>query len=176
VAEVPIQRDKQSIESLKNINSELEEELRDFISSLDEELKTTSLTLEMCKRSTPLILKRIDGKIISISGIQRDTNLFHLCVKRDLWGMGIGTELTEKVVKNSRGNVNAIVLSVALNNRPAIRIYQKCGFKHLWKHKMSGITHYRMFLPLNWKGYFYPLKLILACLYSATYSKLRKRM
>lgn len=103
MVEVPIQRDKQSIGSLINIDSEFEKELRDFISSLDEELKTTSLTLEMCKRSTPLILKRIDGKIIGISGIQRGTNSFHLCVKKDFWGMGIGTELTKRVIENSRG-------------------------------------------------------------------------
>ncbi|MCK4735731.1 MAG: GNAT family N-acetyltransferase [Methanophagales archaeon] len=141
---------------------ERKEEFKEFIDSLDEERKSGGdLTMEMIEVSDPLIIKRENNKIVGVCCVRRYEliNDPYLIIKKEFQGRGYGTMLTKKLIEQSKGKINAIVLRVIIDNAPAIHVYQACGFKRLWKRRRNENTmELRMFIPLNRKGWFTPLR------------------
>jgi RimJ/RimL family protein N-acetyltransferase len=73
--------------------------------------------------------------IVSLTSIHPVYNSaeFHIMLGRqDLHGRGIGTAATREMVRHGFEDLNLhrIYLSVLASNAPAIRIYEKVGFKH----------------------------------------------
>jgi len=131
---------------------------------LNEFIDETSgfLSMEMIEDSDPLVVKKVDDMIVGICGVRRSEliNSLYLYVKKEFRGMGYGTELVKMVIEQSKGKMDSIVLSVRMDNAPAIHIYKTCGFKRLYQFKLSGVKCWRMFIPLNRKGWFTPFKLV----------------
>jgi RimJ/RimL family protein N-acetyltransferase len=82
-----------------------------------------------------------DNKIIGVTGIflgrnrQSHVGEFGISVRKGYRGMGLGTYLMGKILKLAKTELKPrpkiIRLSVYPNNKPAIRLYKKLGFKRV---------------------------------------------
>jgi RimJ/RimL family protein N-acetyltransferase len=73
--------------------------------------------------------------IVSLTGIHviYRSGEFHMMIgRRDLHGRGIGTAATAAMVRHGFGDLNLhrIHLSVLASNAPAIKVYERVGFRH----------------------------------------------
>lgn len=90
-----------------------------------------------------MILGIINDNVISISNISspKRKRIAHnselsISVKKDYWRNGIGSAVMKELIKfaTQRGIKN-ISLGVKANNRNAIKLYEKFGFKQIGAHK-----------------------------------------
>jgi len=99
------------------------------------------------KKDEPLksvleITERKGGQIIGIAGISIRRWILpalYLAVDEKHRGKGLGTKMTKKVLARKKG---ILFLTVATDNKPAKKIYKKCGFMRLspWR-KIRGKPH-----------------------------------
>lgn len=84
-----------------------------------------------------LILAEIDGRIAGISGFTGDDRKrfrhqgeFGVSVLRQYWGLGLGTALTQSVLRWARasGVVRKLNLRVRVDNKRAVDLYRNLGF------------------------------------------------
>jgi len=93
-------------------------------------------------RSVLELTEKKDGRIIGIAGISIRHSVLpalYLAVDKKHRGMGLGTKLTKRVLAEKKG---ILFLTVATDNKPAKKIYRKCGFIRLipWR-KIRGRPH-----------------------------------
>ena len=74
-------------------------------------------------------------KVVGFAGIWKsvdDCHITDIVVKKECRMQGIGSKLLEKLIQEAKGeNVNSLTLEVNVNNFPAIKLYEKYGFKAL---------------------------------------------
>jgi RimJ/RimL family protein N-acetyltransferase len=84
------------------------------------------------------LLAEYEGEIVGILNVNaneksrlRHIGDFGVTVKKDYWGQGIGTNLIECMLEWARksGVIRKINLVVQTNNKAAIKLYKKLGFK-----------------------------------------------
>lgn len=80
----------------------------------------------------------LDGQIIGTASLgrmprrMRHRGEFGVSVRRDYWGCGVASALTERVLAFARENgFEQVDLEVRSDNARAIRLYEKFGFRKL---------------------------------------------
>ncbi len=79
----------------------------------------------------------VGGKVVGMCDINRTVlredvkhrGLLGIAILKEYRGRGIGTMLVTSCIKKAKGKFEIIMLSAFENNRPAMRLYEKCGFK-----------------------------------------------
>lgn len=81
--------------------------------------------------------------ITSISTLNRSGEFFILIGAKDHWGKGIGTEVTKLITEYGFKTLglHRVELTVYASNQPAIRTYQKAGYKHEGVKRESGFRN-----------------------------------
>ena len=98
---------------------------------------------EISKQKSVLLVAEDNGIIIGTTGIDLDRGRqnhiggFGITIRKDYRGMGLGECLMREVIKLAQRELKPkpkiIRLSVFPNNKPAIELYQKLGFKKVAK-------------------------------------------
>ena len=109
-----------------------------------------------------MLLAKSDEKIVGCASLNRlprrmnHRGDFAICVAKDYWNKGIGSQLMDKIISFARENDFKIIdLQVRSDNKNAIYLYEKCGFKKIGEHpaffKMDdeNISFDIMYLELN---------------------------
>lgn len=91
-----------------------------------------------------MLLGIIDNKIISVSQVSASNRkrIAHnselaISVKKEYWGMGIGTAIMESLIDFARSSntIKTISLGVKGSNKKAQHLYEKLGFEKVGVHK-----------------------------------------
>lgn len=91
-----------------------------------------------------MLLGIIDNKIISVSQVSASNRkrIAHnselaISVKKEYWGMGIGTTIMESLIDFARSSntIKTISLGVKGGNKKAQHLYEKLGFEKVGVHK-----------------------------------------
>lgn len=91
-----------------------------------------------------MLLGIIDNKIISVSQVSASNRkrIAHnselaISVKKEYWGMGIGTAVMESLIDFARSSntIKTISLGVKGSNKKAQHLYEKLGFEKVGVHK-----------------------------------------
>ncbi len=121
---------KMSISDLDSISDILLEDFDDFwtYQVLKEELGNPN--------SKYLVVKDKNDVILGFGGIWKavdDIHITNIVVKKDLRNKGIGSMLLNKLIElcKKEKNINSITLEVNTQNIPAIKLYEKYGFKNV---------------------------------------------
>lgn len=76
-----------------------------------------------------------ENEIVGFAGIMLiidEVNIMNIVVKKDKRNLGIGSSLLEEIIRYSKiHNATSITLEVNEKNIPAIRLYEKYGFKQV---------------------------------------------
>ena len=76
-----------------------------------------------------------ENEIVGFAGIMLiidEVNIMNIVVKKDKRNLGIGSSLLEEIIRYSKiHNATSITLEVNEKNVPAIRLYEKYGFKQV---------------------------------------------
>ncbi len=97
------------------------------------------------------ILAFVDGVLVGTAGLDalgkqeklRHRCEFGLCVDQAYWGLGIGTALLHACIRCARqAGYRQIELQVVDDNEPAIRMYQKAGFKEYGRNPMAFLSRH----------------------------------
>ncbi len=87
-----------------------------------------------------MLLGKSDGVIVSIGSLSGNTKarIAHrgeiaISVKKEYWGCGIATSMMKELIKfgKEEANIEVIQLEVKADNKNAIRLYEKLGFKKI---------------------------------------------
>lgn len=91
-----------------------------------------------------MLLGIIDNKIISVSQVNASNRkrIAHnselaISVKKEYWGMGIGTAVMEELIDFARSSntIKNISLGVKASNKKAQHLYEKLGFEKVGVHR-----------------------------------------
>lgn len=91
-----------------------------------------------------MLLGIIDNKIISVSQVSASNRkrIAHnselaISVKKEYWGMGIGTAVMEELIDFARSSntIKNISLGVKASNKKAQHLYEKLGFEKVGVHR-----------------------------------------
>lgn len=113
-------------------------ELKDYIRAKRE--ASDVLFLGIFSRDTDTHIGNV--KLEPINWGKKTAMMGLLIGDKEYWGKGIGTEVTNLITGfafNTLG-LNEVTLGVISENTPAIRVYEKCGFKILKVNK-NAINH-----------------------------------
>ena len=117
-----------SISDLDSISNILLTDFDDFwtYSILKSELENPNSTYIVAKQN---------NQVVGFGGIWRsidDIHITNIVVKKNLRNNGIGSMLLNKLIELSKKrNINSITLEVNTKNIPAIKLYEKYGFKNV---------------------------------------------
>ena len=117
-----------SISDLDSISNILLTDFDDFwtYSILKSELENPNSTFIVAKQN---------NQVFGFGGIWRsidDIHITNIVVKKNLRNNGIGSMLLNKLIELSKKrNINSITLEVNTKNIPAIKLYEKYGFKNV---------------------------------------------
>ena len=93
------------------------------------------LKQELENKNTTYIIAKENNEIIGFAGIfifDGEATLNNIVVKKSFRGRGIGGELLEALIEIcSDLNASSLTLEVNSLNTPAIKLYEKFGFKNL---------------------------------------------
>lgn len=88
-----------------------------------------------------MLLAKCDEKIVGCASLNRlprrmkHRGDFAISVAKDYWNKGIGSQLMDKIISFARENDFEIIdLQVRSDNKNAIHLYEKCGFKKIGEH------------------------------------------
>ena len=85
------------------------------------------------------IVAKQNKEIVGFAGIVKiidENNIMNIVVKKDKRKLKIGSKLLEEIFKIAKQvNAKVITLEVNKNNIPAIKLYQKYGFKQIGLRK-----------------------------------------
>lgn len=93
---------------------------------------------------TLMLLGLINGKIISSARINSESNarIAHnsevgIAVRKAYWGIGIGNVIMQELIQFAQQHprIKNVSLGVRADNKTAIRLYEKCGFKKIGEHQ-----------------------------------------
>ncbi len=113
----------------------------DFDVTVKEEEKIIEMFIK--NKNAMMLVAIVEDKIIGIGTIdgQRYKNVIHNCevaltIKKDYWGKQIGSTMMKSLINSARaiGKTN-ITLSVKSDNLPALKLYEKLGFKNVGLYK-----------------------------------------
>lgn len=80
-----------------------------------------------------------ENEIVGFAGIMLiidEVNIMNIVVKKDKRNLGIGSSLLEEIIRYSKiHNATSITLEVNEKNIPAIKLYEKYGFKQVGLRK-----------------------------------------
>lgn len=110
-----------------------------FTSDFDDFWNYNILKEELESKNSKYIVAIIDRKIVGFAGIKvmlDEADIMNIVTKKDFRNKGIGNLLLENLITLSRNlNLNTITLEVNEENMPAIRLYEKFGFRNLGVRK-----------------------------------------
>lgn len=125
---------KMDISDLDSISSTLLTDFDDFwtYSILKDELENPN--------STYIAIKDGKNMILGFGGIWKavdDIHITNIVVRKDFRNHGIGSMLLNKLIELSikENGINSITLEVNTKNIPAIKLYEKYGFKNVGVRK-----------------------------------------
>lgn len=127
------------------INSVIKEDAKILMNeqaTLNDQKKFIEKVLVGAKNKTKVqLLAECDNKIIGVTDIElerwRRNHIGHfgIIITKDYRGMGLGKHLMSKIIKLAKKELKPspkmIQLEVYANNKPAIKLYEKMGFKHI---------------------------------------------
>jgi len=102
----------------------MDSRLKEFLSSLDSELKYYANPRDDMLNARKMAIVLSNNKVVGCAGIRRDGKLF-IVVKEDYQDRGIGSRLMKRVLEGE----HHVTLPVDMNNKRAIKLYEKFGFK-----------------------------------------------
>lgn len=117
-----------TLSDLKQIKNILETEFDDFwnASILESELRNTL---------SKYIVAKIENEIIGFAGVIDTLDQFeitNIVVKKSFRNNGVGNVLLTELIKLAKiNNKDKIILEVNNTNEPAIKLYEKNGFKNI---------------------------------------------
>ncbi len=104
----------------------------------NDELKwLKEILYNMKKRISAVIVAESSGEIMGIAEVAAEKSRmmehvgeFNIIIKKDFRGAGIGTEMTKTIIQEAKAtNLEIIRLHVNSENKNALILYQKTGFK-----------------------------------------------
>jgi ribosomal-protein-alanine N-acetyltransferase len=113
-------------EAINRIGRELHDNF-DYLYNMEDTLNTTYSRVYVYEDN-----KEIVG-FIHLDSHFEIMDLVNIIVKRDYQNKGIGTELLQYVIDNEE--YNKIMLEVRESNSRAIHVYEKLGFKEIYRRK-----------------------------------------
>lgn len=113
-------------EAINRIGRELHDNF-DYLYNMEDTLNTTYSRVYVYEDN-----KEIVG-FIHVDSHFEIMDLVNIIVKRDYQNKGIGTELLQYVIDNEE--YNKIMLEVRESNSRAIHVYEKLGFKEIYRRK-----------------------------------------
>ena len=88
-----------------------------------------------------MLLAKCDNKIVGCASLNRlprrmkHRGDFAISVAKDYWNKGIGSQLLDNIIAFARENDFEIIdLQVRRDNKSAIHLYEKYGFKKIGEH------------------------------------------
>lgn len=117
-----------TLSDLQEIENTLEAEFDDFwnASILESELKNTL---------SKYVVAKIETEIVGFAGVIDTLDQFeitNIVVKKKFRNNGIGNALLIELIKLAKtNNKDKIILEVNNTNKPAIKLYEKNGFKNI---------------------------------------------
>lgn len=102
----------------------MDSRLKEFLSSLDSELIYYANPRDDMLSARKMAIVLSNNKVVGCAGIRRDGKLF-IVVKKDYQDRGIGSRLMKRVLEGE----HHVTLPVDMNNKRAIKLYEKFGFK-----------------------------------------------
>ena len=109
-----------------------------------------------------MLLAKSDDKIVGCASLNRlprrmkHRGDFAISVTKEYWNKGIGSQLLNNIIAFAKeNNIEVIDLQVRSNNKNAIHLYEKYGFKKIGEHPAffkiddENISFYNMCLELN---------------------------
>lgn len=124
--------DEMTLSDLNQIANKLETEFDNFwnASILESELKNAL---------SKYIVAKIETEIVGFAGVIDTLEQFeitNIVVKKDFRKKGIGNKLLAELIKFAKtNNKDKIILEVNKTNLPAIKLYEKNGFKNVGVRK-----------------------------------------
>ena len=128
-----IKIEKMTIEDLENISKLLTTEFDDFwnYNILKQELQSDTSHL--------FVSKNEQEDIVGFVGVQfvlDEANITNIVTKKNCRNQGIGSALLKYIIEFSKNNnMSSITLEVNENNKYAIKLYEKFGFKTIGLRK-----------------------------------------
>lgn len=121
--------------NLNHLN-ELQEIL---ISDFDDFWSFSTLKEEVENENSSYIIGKINNEIIGFAGLKiifDQADIMNIVIKKTYRNQGIGTLLLENLILLAKDlNISTLFLEVNEQNKPAIHLYEKLGFKKLGVRK-----------------------------------------
>ena len=121
--------------NLNHLN-ELQEIL---ISDFDDFWRFSTLKEELENENSSYIIGKINNEIIGFAGLKKifdQADIMNIVIKKTYRNQGIGTLLLENLILLAKDlNISTLFLEVNEQNKPAIHLYEKLGFKKLGVRK-----------------------------------------
>lgn len=117
--------------------SALEKSPKMFGSTYLAELDKSLIFFEACLSNSSVLGVYHKNKIIGLATLTQEVgakfahkaHLSSVFIEPEFQQKGIATMLLNTIIKYSKNNVEQILLTVADDNKPAIQLYEKCGFQ-----------------------------------------------
>lgn len=113
--------------------SDLEEFSEKLLIDFDNFWSFQNIKSELENENSKCIVAKIENEIVGFASIWKavsDIHITNIIVRKDLRLHGIGKLLLEKLIEISKlEDINSITLEVNYKNNPAIKLYEKYGFK-----------------------------------------------
>ena len=110
-----------------------------LISDFDDFWSFSTLKEELENENSSYIIGKINNEIIGFAGLKKifdQADIMNIVIKKTYRNQGIGTLLLENLILLAKDlNISTIFLEVNEQNKPAIHLYEKLGFKKLGVRK-----------------------------------------
>ena len=105
-----------------------------LLSDFDEFWNYSTLKSELLNPNSKYIVTKKDNTILGFAGIWKsvdDVHITNIVVNKNFRNQNIGTIMLSKLIELAKfePNISSITLEVNSNNTPAIKLYEKFGFK-----------------------------------------------
>jgi len=124
---INLQISKMTVQDLEIIKPILQ---KDF----DEFWNYEILKEEIVNTNSSYFVAKSDNTIVGFAGIKQildEANIMNIVTKKDYRGNGIASLLLQELIHFSKKSCNSITLEVNENNKIAIHLYEKFGFKNV---------------------------------------------
>lgn len=128
------------LEILRMTISDLDS-IKDYLlSDFDDFWNYSTFKSELLNPNSKYIVAKIDNKIVGFAGIWKavdDMHITNIVTAKKLRKHHIGSAMLSELIElaKSEKNINSITLEVNSNNEPAIKLYEKFGFKKVGLRK-----------------------------------------
>lgn len=110
-----------------------------LISDFDDFWSFSTLKEEVENENSSYIIGKINNEIIGFAGLKKifdQADIMNIVIKKTYRNQGIGTLLLENLILLAKDlNISTLFLEVNEQNKPAIHLYEKLGFKKLGVRK-----------------------------------------